>query len=82
MNARSSVASAPADPDMPDEIDFSGAVRGEAGRRMLVQWARFRRALRDIAQTPDLERDPLRAARAMQELARRALAGDATETAP
>ena len=81
MNARSSIASTPVDPDMPDEIDFSGAVRGEAGRHVLVRWARFRRALRDIARTSSLESDPVRAAREMQALARQALEEDTPDDA-
>ena len=74
------MSSAPVDPNLPDEIDFSDAVRGEAGRRMLVRWARFRRALRDISRVSDVESDPLGAAREMQALARRALEAEAPET--
>ncbi len=62
-----------AHPDMPDEIDFSDAVRGKAGQRLLVEWARYRRALRTIAGTQDLDRDAVHAAHEMRACARLAL---------
>ena len=61
------------DPDMPEEIDFSDAVRGAAGRRLLVEWARYRRALRTIAEASDVRRDPERTAEEMRSCARAAL---------
>jgi hypothetical protein len=68
-----------ADRDMPEEIDFSDAVRGPAGRRLMVEWARFRRALRTIAEATDRTADPRRAAEEMRSQARRALGTQSTQ---
>ena len=61
------------DPDLPEEIDFSDAAQGKAGRRLLTQWARYRRALRAIGDAPKVDAQPLQAARSMQKQARAAL---------
>jgi hypothetical protein len=61
-------------PEMPEEIDFSRGLRGQTGHEILVQLARYRRALLTVRDTPDIKRDPLQAARTMQEVARKALA--------
>jgi hypothetical protein len=63
------------DPDMPDEIDFSGGVRGKRGRALLMEMMRLKRALRQIRDMQHVDQDPLQAARAMQDCARRALSG-------
>ena len=75
-SAGSAAATPEIDPDLPEEIDFSDAVRGKAGRRLFVQWARYRRALQTIA-TTQRDQDPVRALEEIRASARLALADDA-----
>jgi len=58
--------------EIPEQTDFSSAVRGPGGVALLMRLTRLRQALRTIRDLP-IEPDPRQAALAMQEAARLAL---------
>ncbi len=59
--------------DIPEQTDFSRAVRGRAGLELVMELTRLRQALRKIRDWPGGERDPVSALYAVREEARRAL---------
>ena len=72
-NSAASVAREANAPEMPEEIDFSRGLRGQAGHDVLVRLARYRRALLTIRDMQGVEDDSLRAVLTMQAAARQAL---------
>ena len=60
--------------DIPEQTDFSRAVRGRAGLELVMELTRLRQALRKIRDSADVEQGPVETIRRMREEATRALA--------